>query len=67
MSTVAESRGKRTIAPNAKQNALAKLADLKRNGGKRTEQYEVRATRPRIPFSSPLDLTIYSLARAGRG
>ena len=41
MSTVAEGRAKRQIAPNAKQNALARLADLKKNGGRRTEQYQV--------------------------
>ena len=41
MSTVAEGRAKRAIAPNAKQNALARLADLKKNGGRRTDQYQV--------------------------
>lgn len=45
MSNLAEGRAKRAIAPNAKQNALARLADLKKNGGRRTEQYQVRLDR----------------------
>ena len=35
-------RTKRSIAPNAKQKALAQLADLKKNGLKRSSQFEVK-------------------------
>ena len=35
-------RAKRSLAPNAKQKALAQLADLKKNGTKRSDQFEVR-------------------------
>lgn len=59
MADIASTRAKRQIAPNAKQNALAKLADLKRNGGKRTEQYQV----PALPFAESLCYSMTADAR----
>lgn len=34
-------RARRALAPNAKQKALAQLADLKKNGVRRSDQFEV--------------------------
>jgi hypothetical protein len=71
MSTVAEGRAKRAIAPNAKQNALARLADLKKNGGRRTDQYQVclrsgrsHTRRNRIRRASGPFRSLWTLARA---
>ena len=41
--SLAQSRSSRQLAPNSKQQALAKLASLKQGGLKRTEQFAVRA------------------------
>ena len=43
MSSLASGREARRIAPNAKKNALAQLADLKNKGIKRSDQFEVCA------------------------
>jgi hypothetical protein len=36
-------RSRRQLAPNSKQQALAQLADLKKNGIKRSDQFAVPA------------------------
>jgi hypothetical protein len=48
-------RARRQIAPNAKAQALAQLADLKKNGLKRSDQFNVRERRlahPTLPLSN---------------
>ena len=54
--SLAQGRAQRTIAPNAKKNALAQLADLKNRGIKRSDQFTVRraARRGAIPRAVPL-------------
>ena len=42
MSSLASGRSARSLAPSAKSQALAKLAQLKQGGLKRTDQFEVR-------------------------
>ena len=49
--SIAAGRAARQLAPNAKSQALAKLAQLKQGGIKRTDQFEVRR-RPCLPRSS---------------
>ena len=43
MSNLASGRTARSLAPNAKQQALAKLATLKQGGLKRTDQFVAAA------------------------
>ena len=45
--SLAQGRSARQIAPNSKQQALAKLANLKQGGLKRTDQFQVRLPPPR--------------------
>ena len=55
--SLAQGRSARQIAPNSKQQALAKLAVLKQGGLKRTEQFEVRRHRAsffRAAWTRPL-------------
>jgi hypothetical protein len=40
--SLASGRSQRQLAPSAKKNALAQLAELKRTGVKRSDQFEVR-------------------------
>ena len=49
--SLASGRAARHLAPSAKNQALAKLAQLKQGGLKRTDQFEVRR-RPCLPRSS---------------
>ena len=57
MSSLASGREARRIAPNAKKNALAQLADLKNKGIKRSDQFEVCAGRGGGVLA-PIDLAV---------
>ena len=46
--SLAAARSQRVLKPNAKQQALAQLAELKSKGTRRSEQYEVRPYAPCI-------------------
>ena len=43
MEALASGRGRRQLGVSSAQAALAQLAELKKNGGKRSQQFEVRS------------------------
>ena len=54
MEALAAQRGRRQIGVSASKVALAQLAELKKNGGKRSAQYEVRTPlTPDVKRSTP--------------
>ena len=54
--SLASGRAARSIAPNSKQQALAKLAQLKQGGLKRTDQFAVCV--PPVPRPWPVAETV---------
>ena len=68
--SLAQGRSARQIAPNSKQQALAKLANLKQAGLKRTDQFQVRLPPPRArslaarPTQRALTLSFYFARRS---
>ena len=53
-------RGRRQLGVSSAQAALAQLAELKKNGGKRSAQFEVRP--PPLTYAPP-----HARRREGRG